>query len=104
MLLNTSALGNRCEQLETALLAKAPLKSHLVYVTLYIELSHGKVEYRLSACLWKPGSRPDAAAFDSYTRGQDPDALLDKLASEIAIFELWTPAAIAATLGIEESV
>jgi hypothetical protein len=54
--------------------------------------------------LWKPGTKPEEAPFNAYMRGKDPYKLLDKLSRDIEVFELWTPAAIAATLGIEESV
>jgi|KBSSwiStaDraftv2_1062776.scaffolds.fasta_scaffold00380_52 hypothetical protein len=97
-------LSNSCAQLEAALLEKAPIKSHLAYVTLNIEISGHVIEYRLSACLWKPGTKPEEAPFNAYMRGKDPYKLLDKLSRDIEVFELWTPAAIAATLGIEESV
>ena len=40
---------------------------------------------------------------NSYTRGENPFVLLDALARDISVFELWTPAAIAATLGLGES-
>ena len=96
-------LHTSCAQLEAALLAKAPLRSHLAYVTLTIDIGSRGIEYRLAACLWKPGSRPDDHAFSTYTRGENPFVLLDALARDIEVFELWTPAAIAATLGIEES-
>ena len=96
-------LHTRCTQLETALLAKVPIRSHLAYVTLTIDIGSREVEYRLAACLWKPGCKPEDHAFNTYTRGANPFVLLDALARDIEVFQLWTPAAIAATLGIGES-
>jgi hypothetical protein len=38
-----------------------------------------------------------------YETGENPHSLLDQLEHSISLFEAWTPAAIAATLGIKES-
>jgi hypothetical protein len=99
MLLDTSALSTRCAELRDALSTKAPSK-YLAYVVLCVNIRIDETEFRLSAALWDPCASRETRAFEFYQTGTDPSVLLQKLKDEISAFELWTPAAVAATLGL----
>ena len=95
------AYQNRLEQLRLGLLAKAPFERYLTYTKLDIEITNDEVRYRVSAALWRPPSAP--SIFEFYESCESPEAGLNALQNAIRDFEIWTPEAIAATLGIAEA-